>query len=63
MQDLHDINAFCKQMVVLDERLPITKYLSNGVWIIIPNTSLTLTLNCKSDGHNLADICREFSRL
>ena len=46
MQDLHDINALCKQMVVLDERLPITKYLSNGVWIIITNTPLTFTLNC-----------------
>ena len=25
-------------------------------WIIITNTPLTFTLNCKSDGHNLADI-------
>ena len=56
MQDVRDINTFCKQMVVLDERLPLTKYLSNGVWIIITNTPLTFTLNCKSDGHNLADI-------
>ena len=56
MQNVHDINTFCKQMVVLDERLPITKYLSNGGWIVITNTPLIFTLNCKSDGHNLADI-------
>ena len=30
-QNAHDIKTFCKQMVVLDQKLPTTKYLSYGI--------------------------------
>ena len=30
MQNVHDIKKYCKQVVVLNERLPTTKYLSSG---------------------------------
>ena len=34
-QNAHDIKTFCKQMVVLDQKLPTTKYLSYGIWIVV----------------------------
>lgn len=56
MQNLHDIKAFCKQMVVLDQKLPITKYLSNVVWIVVTNMPLTFTINCQTDQIKVSDI-------
>ena len=31
----HAITTVCKQMVVLDQKLPTTKYLSYGIWIVV----------------------------
>lgn len=56
MKNVHDIKTFCKQVVVLGEILPTTKYLSHGVWIIISNKPLTFTLNCQSYEPNVGDI-------
>ena len=40
---------FCNpQSVVLDQKLPITKYLSFGIWIVKTEEPLTFTLNCQS---------------
>ena len=47
MQNQRDIKTLCKQSVVLDQKLPITKYLSFGIWIIITEEPLTFTLNCQ----------------
>ena len=47
MQNVPDIKNQCKQVVVLNKSLPITKYLSFGVWIVVTNRPLTFTLNCQ----------------
>ena len=36
-QSAHDIRAFCKQIVIMDQKLPTTKYLSYGIWIVVTN--------------------------
>ena len=55
-QNTHDIKTFCKQMVVLDQKLPMTKYLSYGIWIVVTNKPLTFTLNCQSHEPKVGDI-------
>lgn len=55
-QNTHDIKTFCKQMVVLDQKLPMTKYLSYGIWIVVTNKPLTFTLNCQSHDPKVRDI-------
>lgn len=55
-QNTHDIKTFCKQMVVLDQKLPMTKYLSYGIWIVVTNKPLTFTLNCQSHDPKVGDI-------
>ena len=55
-QNAHDIKTFCKQMVVLDQKLPTTKYLSCGIWIIVTDKPLTFTLNCQSYEPKIGDI-------
>lgn len=55
-QNTHDIKTFCKQMVVLDQKLPMTKYLSYGIWIVVTNKPLTFTLNCQSYDPKVGDI-------
>ena len=55
-QNTHDIKTFCKQMVVLDQKLPMTKYLSYGIWIVVTNKPLTFTLNCQSYDPKVVDI-------
>ena len=55
-QNTHDIKTFCRQMVVLDQKLPMTKYLSNGIWIVVTNKPLTFTLNCQSHDPKVGDI-------
>ena len=47
MQNAHDINKFCKQMVVLNQKLPFTRYLSFGLWVIVTDVPLTFTVNCR----------------
>ena len=42
------IKTLCKQSIVLDHKLPIRKYLSFGIWIVITEEPLTLSLNCLS---------------
>ena len=41
MQNQRDIKTFCKQMVILDQKLPLTSYLSYGLWIEVTNVPLT----------------------
>ena len=48
MKNQADIKNLCKQSVVLNQKLPLTKYLSFGIWIIINREPLTFTLNCQS---------------
>ena len=48
MQNTRDIKTLCKQVIVLKEKLPATKYLSYGVWIVVTNKPLTFTVNCQS---------------
>ena len=55
-QNAHDIKTFCKQMVVLNQKLPTTKYLSYGIWIVVTNKPLTFTLNCQSYEPKIGDI-------
>ena len=46
MQNQHIIKEFCKQMVVLGQKLPLTRHLSYGLWIVVTDVPLTLTINC-----------------
>ena len=55
-QNAHDIKTFCKQMVVLDQKLPTTNYLSYGIWIVVTDKPLTFTLNCQSYEPKIGDI-------
>ena len=48
MKNQADIKTLCKQSVVLNQKLPLTKYMSFGIWIIINREPLTFTLNCQS---------------
>ena len=48
LQNQRGIKTLCKQSVVLDQKLPITKYLSFGIWIVIIEEPLTFTLSCQS---------------
>ena len=43
-------------MVVLDQKLPSTKYLSYGIWISVTDKPLTFTLNCQSYEPKIGDI-------
>ena len=43
-QNAQDIKTFCKQMVVLDQKLLTTKYLSYGIWIVVTDKPLTFTI-------------------
>ena len=43
-------------MVVLDQKLPTTKYLSYGIWIVVTDKPLTFTLNCQSYEPKIGDI-------
>lgn len=55
-QSLQDIKTFCRQMVVLDQKLPVTKYLSHGIWIVVTNKPLTFTINCQIDDIKISDV-------
>ena len=56
MQNQRDIKTFCKRMVVLDQKLPLTSYLSYGLWIVVTNVPLTFTINCQSQKPKTYDI-------
>ena len=56
MQNQRDIKTFCKQMVILDQKLPLTSYLSYGLWIVVTNVPLTFTINCQSHKQKTFDI-------
>ena len=56
MQNQRDIKTFCKQMVILDQKLPVTSYLSYGLWIVVTNVPLTFTINCQSHKQKTYDI-------
>ena len=56
MQNQRDIKTFCKQMVILDQKLPLTSYLSYGLWIVVTNVPLTFTINCQSQKQKTYDI-------
>ena len=56
MQNQRDIKTFCKQMVILDQKLPLTSYLSYGLWIVVTNVPLTFTINCQSQTPKTFDI-------
>ena len=56
MQNQRDIKTFCKQMVILDQKLPLTSYLSYGLWIVVTNVPLTFTINCQSQKPKTYDI-------
>ena len=43
-------------MVVLDQKLPTTKYLSYGIWIVVTDKPLTFILNCQSYEPKIGDI-------
>ena len=59
MQNAHDINKFCKQMVVLNQKLPFTRYLSFGLWVIVTEVPLTFTVNCRTNTLPTDDILIE----
>ena len=48
MQNQRNIREFCKQIVVLNQKLPLTRYLSYGLWIVVTDVPLTFTINCQS---------------
>lgn len=56
MQARDDIKQLCKQTVILNAKLPMTKYLSTGVWIITTNTHLKFTVSCQSNIAEPSDI-------
>ena len=48
MQNVHDINMFCRQKVVLNQKLPMSRYLSFGLWVIVTDLPLRFTVNCQT---------------
>ena len=48
MKDQSDVKRFCKQTVVLNQKLPLVRYLSSGIWLIVTNENLKFTVNCQS---------------
>ena len=56
MQARDDIKQQCKQRVILNQKLPITKYLSSCIWIVMTNTDLKFTFSCQSNIAEPSDI-------
>ena len=48
MKDQSDVKRFCKQTIVLNQKLPLTTYLSSGIWLIVTNENIKFTVNCQS---------------
>ena len=51
-----DIKQLCKQTVSLNQKLPMTKYLSSGIWIVMTNIDLKFTPSCQSNIAEPSDI-------
>ena len=49
-------NYVCKQTVILNQKLPMTKYLSSGIWIVMTNIELKCTVSCQSNIAEPSDI-------
>ena len=47
---------FCKQMVVLNQKQPMTRYLSFRLWVIVTDAPFTFTVNCLTDALPTDDI-------
>ena len=63
MQNQCNIKEFCKQMVVLGQKLPLTRYLSYGLWTAVSDVSLTFTINCQSYTPETKDIKMKFLKI
>ena len=59
MQNVHDINRICKQMVILNQKLPMTRYSPFGLWVIVTDLPLTFTVNCRTNTLPVDDILIE----
>ena len=56
MQVSQDIKTFCKQTLVLNQKLTITKYIASGVWIVVMHVPLTLTIFCQVSESKVTNI-------
>ena len=56
MQVSQDIKMFCKQTIVLNQKLPITKYIASGVWIVVTHVPLTFTISCQVSESKVTNI-------
>ena len=43
-------------MVVLSQKMPLTRYLSYGLWIVVTDVPLTFTIKCQSYAPETKDI-------
>ena len=43
-----DVWKFCKQTVVLHQKLSLEKYLYSGVWLVVTNENLKFIVSCQS---------------
>ena len=55
MDNTHDIKTLCKLKVVF-ETLPITRHLTQGIWIVITDKPLTFTVTCSLNELKANDI-------
>ena len=56
MKNEDDIKGFCKQTVILNVNLPFAKYLSDGIWIVVTNKVLHITISCRSTAIQSTDV-------
>ena len=56
MQVSQDIQMFCIQTIVLNQKLPITKYIASGVWIVVTHVPLTFTISCQVSESKVTNI-------
>ena len=56
MQVSQDIRMFCKQTIVLNQKLPITKYIASGVLIVVTHVPLTFTISCQVSQSKVTNI-------
>ena len=55
MDNTHDIKTLCKLKVVF-KTLPITRHLTQGIWIVITDKPLTFTVTCRLNELKTNDI-------
>ena len=56
MQVSQDIQLFGKQTIVLNQKLPITKYIASDVWIVVTHVPLTFTISCQVSESKVTNI-------